>query len=164
MKAKKVILIVGNMGAGKSTLCQILSEKLEWKWLAMDNFRNQAQKESWGGEHEAQKELLYQLLNTDLSIYETTAHGNTYHTVMKLLRKHQISHLTIKLECSPEICHSRLMERNSLPNFPKRMNLWNSLWLLHDSLEKVQAHLSINVASNTPEEIATAILDTLSKK
>lgn len=161
MKAKKTILIVGNMGAGKSTLCQLLEKSSGWKWLALDNFRGTASGSGWGKEHDAQKEFFHQFLNNEFTIVESTTLGKTYNIIKSLIVKHRIQAITIKLECSPEICHNRLMERNNLPLFPKRYNLWESLWLTKENLEKVQADATINVEEASPEEIANTILNSL---
>lgn len=159
MKAKRVVIIAGNMGSGKSTLSQLLQERTGWKWLAMDNFRSSSNAKGFHGEQIAIDNFLQAILENERSIIETTAFGKTYPIFMALLRKHQVNFDMVKLICTPDQCHRRLMKRNSLPTFPKRYRLWDSLWMMDENLKKIQCQYAISSEKYNAQAMATIIIN-----
>ena len=159
MKAKRILIIAGNMGSGKSTLCQRLEERVGWKWLAMDNFRREVQANDFQQEQQAIDQFLHAVLHTQYAIVETTTFGRSYPILMALIRKHQVQYDLIKMICSPEQCHRRLMHRNSLPTFPKRYKLWESLWSMHEHLKGIKADFLLSSEKYTSEVMATMIIN-----
>lgn len=141
MGKKIVILVVGNMAAGKSAFARALSEKLAgFQLLCLDDYREAAEGIGMVREHSAVQNFLADAEKLEKIIYETTAFGKTYAIAKRLFSKANAKVITFKLNCSPETCHSRFQLRNKHPPFPYKFNLWDSLWRIHANLKRLDGH------------------------
>lgn len=158
MRGRKVIIIAGNIAAGKTALAQELIRHLNgFVLLSMDAERFATCGEGLVREQQAEHAFLEKLQQQDRLIYETTAFGKMYQVVEKLLIKEKVKPIRLKLSCHPDECLRRYRERRIHPPMPFRFDIEASLWKIHTKLQQVPG-IELDSQHYSPETLAAQIL------
>lgn len=106
--AGRIIVVVGNCGAGKTTLAQTLGERLRAPVLGIDDFRRSASDGSAVGELRAWEQLLDAVKKCSVSgaVVECSGSGHMAHLV-KLTLEEIGNYVVFWLRASPAVCQLR---------------------------------------------------------
>jgi adenylate kinase family enzyme len=157
MKAKKLLIIAGNMGSGKTTLSKLLEKATGWKYLSIDYYRDRYNVQDFVMNNEANLAFIDDLQTHEFIIYETTSWSRNYRLVRKLINLHKIKSLTIKLNCPMEVCNQRINRRAQINPLFKNTRTWDSLAEMEESLKTVEGQ-ELDSENHTAEELSCFIL------
>lgn len=160
-----VIVLIGPMGCGKTTIGEILAEKLAWKFYDADDFHPIANKKKMSegiplddSDRIPWLETLHQIIIDHLSngnnmILACSALKQSYREILGIDQKQVHS---VFLKGSPELLKRRIIDRTH--EYMSQELLASQL----ATLEKPTAGLVVDI-SGTPEQTAQAVIDALIK-
>ena len=158
-----VIVVLGPMGCGKTTIGQTLAAQLDWRFYDADDFHPEANKRKMAGgvplddhDREPWLEILYQIVQKHL------ADGNSMVLACSALKKKyrrmlgidQQQVFSVFLEGSYSLLEERIAARSH--EYMAQDLLRSQL----DTLEKPETGLIVNIAG-TPKQICQTIIDNL---
>lgn len=104
------VLVIGNMGSGKSTVATLVSKRLGLRFFALDEFRTEHSDGSLAGEFLAKAEWFRQIQNHEECVLEFTGLGAGALLLKELLIASGV--LIVKLSCPVEECLRRVQARS----------------------------------------------------
>jgi hypothetical protein len=158
------ILITGNIGAGKTTLCKALSKASGWRAFGIDDARRIASDGSPHGEALAWAKFLEHAQAPDDMILEYTGCGPNSHLVSESLRRSGSRVLKVALDLSVADCAKRIAQRTwdipypfaKLPDEPLLQQIHHDLageW-------RKRSHLQLR-GETSPDTNAQTILENI---
>jgi shikimate kinase len=168
MAEPSLLFLIGYMGAGKTTVGRLLSGKLGYRFIDLDDLIEEREKmsipvifEMHGEEHfrKAEQSALYSLQKQDQLVVATGGGCAAHSDNMEWLNQHG---KTIYLRCHPGVLFHRIaLTKNKRPLIAK-MDDVDIMEFLLESLKKrlpfyVQAQLTVD-GEKSPEEIAESII------
>jgi len=162
-----MICVIGDIASGKSTVAQLLAEKLPGNFivLSIDEFRRQYNPEgNIVGEMYAVQKLNEAVLASDKIILDSTGTSKYYPVlVWDFQTAGGITHVA-KLTCSILTALTRQEQRARSPDYSPapfayayKFTIQESIKWVHKKLDSVKADATYNTEELTPEQIAEAI-------
>lgn len=130
-----IILVVGNLKSGKTTLARKLWEDLKIPLMQIDEFRKIFSDGSRLGEERSWKMFLDQMARLDAGIFEMTGTGQYMDKVKDILKTKQTKKLLYKVCTDNAICSARLEAEpyQDIP-FPYKINHKTSVSVIAEHL------------------------------
>ena len=160
-----VIVLIGPMGCGKTTVGQILAKKLGWQFYDADDFHPEANKRKMGegiplddSDRLPWLEILHQVIQKHLSdensmILACSALKKKYRRALGIDQNQVFS---VFLKGSFSLLQDRIADRSH--EYMKKDLLQSQI----ETLEEPETGLTVEI-SGTPEQISQAIIDKLLK-
>lgn len=164
-----MIVIIGNIGSGKSTVARLLAEMMPgYNYVCMDNFRDEKPDKYFDidnriFEEEIARETTEALHRNRNIIYESTGASRFFRDRFYEMVQHDSEIFTVRLKCRPEKCLSRYEKRQETGKghfVPIYKNAKTAKQLIDEYEKKsswIKAHLIIDSEKNSPQEIADMI-------
>lgn len=171
------ILLLGNIGSGKTTISKILAKKYpEWEYIAIDDFRKKLSDGTIKGDAKAKSTFVKNITHDNkYQIVECTGLGRLGSSVFRRLQKYEGKLFVIILTVPLDICVSRIKDRVWDIPFPKNIaggdELVKKLHKIYQSnflferwgLRKNTTFLSISNEGITEQKLTLEILDSFVK-
>lgn len=106
------ILILGNIGAGKTSLAKKLHKKYSFQFLSIDDCRKKYGDGTVPGEYLAHYHFLHACVNDSNVILEFTGAGCHKYAIKKALEDSNSEILVIFLDVSNTLCKQRISDRD----------------------------------------------------
>lgn len=160
-----VLVLIGPMGCGKTTIGQILAKKLGWQFYDADDFHPEANKKKMGegiplddSDRLPWLEILRQVIQKHLSdessmVLACSALKKKYRRALSIDQQQVFS---IFLKGSFSLLEARIADRSH--DYMAKDLLQSQL----ETLEEPESGLTVNISS-TPEQISQTIIDKLLK-
>jgi adenylate kinase family enzyme len=117
------ILLLGNIGSGKTTISKVLAKRNpNWEYIAIDDFRKELSDGTIKGDAKA-KSLFVKKISHDnnCQIIECTGLGRLGSSVFRRLQKYEGELLVVVLSVSLDTCTARIKDRVWDIPFPKNI-------------------------------------------
>jgi len=101
------ILVIGTLGAGKTTICSLVSEKMNLPFVSIDGLRQQHGDDTFTGEYRAWTRFMEMCEKPEASVLEFSGGGPHTFAVRQALLKSGMPVHVIWLDVPPEIGASR---------------------------------------------------------
>jgi shikimate kinase len=168
MAEPSLLFLIGYMGAGKTTVGRLLSGKLGYRFIDLDDLIEEREKmsipvifEMHGEEHfrKTEQSALYSLQKQDQIVVATGGGCAAHSDNMEWLNQHGT---TIYLRCHPGVLFHRIAPTKNKRPLIAKMDDVDIMEFLLESLKKrlpfyVQAQLTVD-GEKSPEEIADSIM------
>ncbi|NJL31092.1 MAG: AAA family ATPase [Phycisphaerales bacterium] len=114
----KTVFVVGNIGAGKSTVAAALHKQLGWPLLQIDDYRTRFSDGSAAGELAAWAAWTRELQIEQNILAEFSGSGAFTYLVQHTLKTHRRRYLLLWIQTDVDICESRLSGRTWSTPYP----------------------------------------------
>ncbi len=129
------VLIIGNIGSGKSTIMEVLQEMLGFKTVQIDKLRIEYSDGSFAGEYLAWSKFLEACENSLDMVLEFSGAGVHRHAVKQALSKSAFK--VIFVSTSVNTCLKRVNAVQPLTPYPWKSNINETIIWLDDELRKL---------------------------
>ena len=162
---KKCLVIVGNLAAGKSSVCQLFLARFEqFTHLSLDTWRFVALGVGQAREQAAQAAALNLISDEHPNIiFETVGTGRFFEKAIRLLMSRDYEIEMIHLVCDPDTCLRRFYQRAydgyQLPPYPYTFNPQEAVRFIASAHRELYFKRVFDMEELTPQNVVDKLSD-----
>lgn len=149
-----VLVVIGQIGAGKTEVCRSLVRSLGATHLAIEDIRRS---ERWGGDSTAIAERVASVAAKSLVLFECTGASRDFEEILEVLRLRGCQTFVVLLHCDMRTALRRVRQRSPSP--PRSGGSWAEQFRWTESrLRLVPADFTLFSETAGPTALASAIV------
>jgi hypothetical protein len=159
---RTLISVAGNICSGKTTICELLSKKLDIPFFSIDDYRVRYKAFSIEGERNAWDNLVIDIAKCNMAIFESSGVSVNINKVHKVFDKI----ITVLIDCDDKSALRRLYEKKmkgySLVPYPFKRAPWpETINRIGTKLDKMKYDMKFNSVKMDPELITEKIIKSI---